>query len=111
MSRYIDADELIVKYKLFSTLEYNHMRMPISWALAYECFLCDLEMQPIADVVEVKHGEWITKCIASSSSGFEWYMHTCSNCGDFYKTVLPDGYKYCHNCGAKMDGERRADDE
>lgn len=75
-----------------------------------ESLLCFM-YKPTADVVEVRHGEWISKCIAISSSGFEWYMHTCSNCGDFYKTVLPNGYKYCHNCGAKMDGERKESDE
>ena len=66
-------------------------------------------MQPTADVVEVKHGEWLKT---------DAYPHRvyCSLC---YKTYVTneeiirgrsDGYptycreaKYCPHCGAKMD--------
>lgn len=57
-----------------------------------------------ADVVEVRHGEWIPitdeptplrEC--AILSGYE-----CSECGRYEKEKQP----YCH-CGAKMDGERK----
>lgn len=106
--RYIDADKIEYREtkRIYDGYDSEGSEYYKHEPIAYKS---DIDEIPTADVVEVRHGEWITKCIASSSSGFEWYMHTCSNCGDFYKTVLPDGYKYCHNCGAKMDGERKDD--
>lgn len=49
-------------------------------------------------------GEWNTECIASTSGGFDWYSHGCSNCGHYYKTVVPIGYDYCPNCGMLKKG-------
>lgn len=51
---------------------------------------------PTADVVEVKHGEWI-----SLHNGY----YKCSCCGTYWKLVgTPElnGMYYCLNCGAKM---------
>ena len=48
---------------------------------------------PAADVVAVKHGRWISKRIG--------WVH-CSECNmanDIRR------FRYCPNCGAKMDGE------
>lgn len=65
---------------------------------------------PTADVVEVKHGEWI---IETREIGVELcYRGICSVCG---RTVAGRKTKdilelpYCH-CGAKMDGGK-ADNE
>jgi len=49
-----------------------------------------------ADVVEVKHGEWISEC--------EPY-YECSECHHWF--YLYQYMNYCPNCGAKMDGERK----
>lgn len=58
---------------------------------------------PAADVAEVKHGKWIEK---------ETYLGTyydCSICGESFCFIegspTDNLYKYCPNCGAKMDGE------
>ena len=51
---------------------------------------------PIADAVEVVHGRW-------DRSGY------CSEC-NFWTCYCGD-YHYCPNCGAKMDGERKDNDE
>ena len=54
--------------------------------------------QPTADVQEVRHGEWIEKPYLLGTSNF------CSLCGENYG--MPHGkYKFCPNCGAKMDKE------
>lgn len=53
---------------------------------------------PTADVVEVKHGEWI------HIGGDEW---CCSHCGEVVTTEGSWEHpkkKYCNECGAKMDG-------
>ena len=61
-----------------------------------------IDEMPAADVVPVKHGHWI-----SLDDYFEDAQ--CSECGD--ALVIGDCsfndfcecYKYCPNCGAKMD--------
>lgn len=63
---------------------------------------------PAADVVEVRHGEWI-----ESTHWGEWY-YDCPFCDDGFAKrgrceTLPN---FCSNCGAKltgakMDGERK----
>lgn len=71
-----------------------------------EAFLANWEM--VSADVEVKHGHWFF---------VEYEYFTCSECGDSYyigsestaqtKEMLRNGeyHKYCHNCGARMDGE------
>lgn len=65
----------------------------------------DEEHFPSADVVEVKHSRW------ENISGFD----VCNICGTSpaYCEPKPNNKKgyppYCHNCGAKMDGERKED--
>lgn len=57
---------------------------------------------PSADVVEVKHGEWI-----SLHNGY----YKCSCCGMSWKlTGTPEinGMYYCLNCGAKMQLDEEA---
>ena len=65
-----------------------------------------IDEMPAADVVPVKHGHWI-----SLDDYFEDAQ--CSECGD--ALVIGDCsfndfcecYKYCPNCGAKMDEKER----
>lgn len=55
----------------------------------------------VADVVEVKHGEWVHEHI---SDGYAWVM--CSECGTtVHKILINNRMNYCPNCGAKMDLE------
>ena len=49
--------------------------------------------QPTADVVEVKHGEWI--CLEQ-----EIGLYECSLCNH---KMLRSKSNFCPNCGAKMD--------
>ena len=55
---------------------------------------------PAADVVEVRHGEWIRhkeNCL----------YNRCSICS--YEHCREDNY--CPNCGARMDAERECEEE
>lgn len=99
MSRYIDADEL-VRY-----MEERQERLKDDeslWELSVvETFLGRASS---ADVVEVKHGEWI---YGESEEGHDGYR--CSECGEFipweYDEYDVDFIKeahYCPNCGARM---------
>ena len=92
MSRYIDPDELLKS-------------LPDD--LPYKASVKRVLMQaPTADVVEVRHGEWIEK-----DDGWGGVLYTCSACGCDWTTIdgtpFENNMRYCPECGAKMDGERK----
>lgn len=61
---------------------------------------------PAADVVDVRHGEWIDKPTGAYGRMQSW----CSACGKHSGIggIESNRHKpYCPNCGAKMDGERK----
>ena len=65
------------------------------------CSGCN-HFKPTADVVEVRHGEWVVKKLNNPFYESKKAPH-CSECN--YMCFIR--YDYCPNCGAKMDGERR----
>lgn len=65
----------------------------------------EIERTPAEDVVEVRHGEW--KYNRGQAPSEKAYF--CSLCAYGESDYGRD--KYCPNCGAKMDGERRTDNE
>ena len=75
-----------------------------------DCIARDISELPAADVAEVVHGEWLR-------SDDDWNSLTtiqCSCCGEEWCFETDDdvsllNYKYCPNCGARMDGGK--DDE
>lgn len=94
MSRYIDKDKLLERMDDISAYYEEDREVKDEMiALVYD-FLT-------ANVEEVRHGEWLPTGIC----------HACSEC-DFYvyNTAFEEpafyhqGYHYCPNCGAKMDG-------
>lgn len=88
MARYIDADKLIAEY------DRVHIGPPGGARKL-------MEEAPTADVVEVKHGEWIHTDNANRWTGKD----ECSECT--YHTWDREDlshYNYCPHCGAKMDG-------
>ena len=62
-----------------------------------DCIARDISDLPAADVAEVVHGRW-----APTEYPFMNECEDCSSCG--YRTLYGNGYDYCPNCGAKMDG-------
>lgn len=60
-----------------------------------------------ADVVEVRHGHWITEDEAIRMDRFD-LAYTCSICGHCdWDCTESENFNFCPNCGAKMDGERK----
>ena len=60
---------------------------------------------PAADVVEVRHGEWF---LLDECANEGVYCSVCTK--KVYRTEYANQKlksKYCPNCGAKMDGERK----
>ena len=89
MNRYINADALL---KHFDSAEQVGFGI-IETQLAKEL----IQDEPTADVVEVVHSEW--KRISHAK------IYECSVCGQTVMTDDIDCYSFCHNCGAKMDGD------
>ena len=100
--RFIDADKLALKWMIASPKQRETFRQII-------------DEEPTADVEEVKHGEWIRHepnpekmrdfhnqgiGVVMAENSIYW---TCSICGDW---GVPHN-KYCRECGAKMDGEKK----
>ena len=53
---------------------------------------------PAADVAPVVHGEWRAKIMKDIGTHTVYWCSKC-NCCSYFR------YKYCPNCGAKMDGD------
>ena len=63
-----------------------------------------IKSAPIADVQEIKHGEW--KSFDSEDTLYgSYYCSACAHGQDIGMVIpLTTEFKYCPNCGAKMDG-------
>lgn len=57
-----------------------------------------IEAIPAADVVPVVHARWVN---------YSPVTIKCSRCGHVIHDWRYSECKYCPNCGAKMDGERK----
>lgn len=70
------------------------------WRQALEC----LAFLPSADVVEVRHGQFIgTEYDGYADGNPVYYEWICSECGCVFEDDEPK-MNFCPNCGAKMDG-------
>ena len=92
MVRYTNYDDLIEKW---NSLGFNEISR-IHKVNAFNHFIKNL---PIADVAEVKHGEWIY-----AKTYYTADECNCSLCGQLMTTASNVRMNYCPNCGAKMDG-------
>lgn len=56
------------------------------------------------DAVPVRHGQWIR--VYSRPGVFKYLGWTCDQCGQRTgNEYAPQWYKFCPNCGARMDGD------
>ena len=56
------------------------------------------------DAVQVRHGRWIR--VYSRPGVFKYLGWTCDQCGQRNgNEYAPQWYKFCPNCGARMDGK------
>jgi rubrerythrin len=82
---YIEREKYVKLNDIIETLEHE-------WG--YEGMREDLYNLPAADVVEVKHGEWIKKSTC---------VYKCSLCvGLAFMDFNGEPCRYCPSCGAKM---------
>ena len=91
--RLIDANAL--KKKLYKPFNWNNSPEEIQEQSDFNYFDVMIDAAPTIDAVPVVHGRW------------EWTLSgwCCSVC---YKKSMVEAVafaKYCHRCGAKMDGK------
>lgn len=100
MAEYIDRDALIADIdeeiehdsKMYTREQNYYIEKGLRIARR------DIQSAPVADVAEVRHGEWI---LHKDGSG------TCNQCRITQKNVwdYDNHQNYCGHCGAKMDGK------
>lgn len=86
MTRYIDADALIGALHNHAFLEGDDR------SICYNI----IQKQPTVDAVPVKHGKWMSYCPETS---------VCSACSFILSDWIVNKFRYCPNCGARMDEE------
>ena len=89
MIEYIERERLLLEIENDRHLNWTNSEAENQADLDFDCFIETIKAQPIADVVEVKHGKWI-----KSKN-----QRTCSECGYFYFSTNVNT-NYCPNCGA-----------
>lgn len=97
MAEYIDRGTTIAKLTALDVIKPNATMVGAKRLLA--------EI-PTADVAPVVHGRWepcFEPCFGENCR-CRWNFGKCSNCGQEYYAQAINHYKYCPNCGAKMDG-------
>ena len=66
--------------------------------------ICALEINsiPVADVAPVRHGRWVDRIVDENEVIQPWMKrYYCSEC---LEGGNQSWFKFCPNCGAKMDG-------
>ena len=68
--------------------------------------------QPVVDAAPVVHGQWEKRCVdgIEGSAIDTWQSAQCSHCGKYHTMTFLyyfDDFRYCPNCGAKMDGSEQ----
>lgn len=115
MSRYIDIEPLMTPDNIVEEREDTGID-ELPYKIRYGLNIDVIRNAPTADVVEVRHGEWVVDAYKGDEIvRIPYVVHEhnepyCSLCGTY---ALLDGKEdyvpsnFCPRCGAKMDGERR----
>lgn len=98
MSRYIDED--LVNFKLKQICDKSNTSYGIQFGGRAKDFAQLTDDIPTADVAEVKCGKWADAYMSNVK------YHRCTGCGEYVEDVCFGAfvYKYCPNCGARMEG-------
>lgn len=104
MPRLISADRLEADmYHNAFEIDTDLQKWDSGCWIRYKMFENVIDAQPTVEAEPIRHGRWIRyEALNGIDVGCE-----CSICG-FHSNVYDSrfGYKYCPNCGAKMDGEK-----
>ena len=86
------------KYAAANPLDYNEK------AILAEC-LAAVKNTPTIEAEPVRHGQWKYTLYDRVGTLTTDGDLMCINCGERFFRVIGTWYKYCPNCGAKMDGD------
>lgn len=79
------------------------------------CGVCDVlddvEAAPAADVAPVKHGYWVGEYDGYADGNPCYDTWHCSECGWECDDDEEPTWKFCPNCGAKMDESLEGEDD
>lgn len=103
--RLVDADKLMERFRIVA-----QSGGPVVYHVSDICATIEDEAaeEPV-DAAPVVHGRWVDRYCGR----YDNPLYECSECKEkatytaLYDQVLSD---YCPNCGAKMDGERKDDE-
>lgn len=92
--RLIDADKLLEDIHTINYADYNN----------YSDTFDFIDNAPTIEAEPVKHGKWVYTVLCDCNLS----EVKCSNCDydvvtETYKAVKMSEFKYCPNCGAKME--------
>jgi rubrerythrin len=103
----IIMDEYIKKQDIYDELSKDYDYLTNYGKSYVNATIRMIKAIPAADVVEVRHGEWLERHRGQKSPEGYFYWNApetifiCSECGRVEKQKKP----YCPLCGAKMDGK------
>ena len=103
MAEYIEREALMRRIKEIHCSECNSYHGARCRACWVDDTLGYIDCEPCADVSQARHGkwlEWFPGDCALIMTGEEM-LYRCSSCDAKYSDA--EGYKYCPNCGAKME--------
>ena len=83
-------------------IERNKLLHKIRWASDPEDCVMIAKRMPAADVAPVRYGRWVDRIVDENEVIQPWMKrYYCSECLD---GVNQSWFKFCPNCGARMDG-------
>ena len=98
-------DEYIKRQALLDAVPPTEEDKQISLYGAVADFIVMVNATPAADVAPVVHGSWDGSADGYADGELVYDMWNCSVCGfDADGADEKPAWKYCPNCGAKMDG-------
>ena len=91
----------ILEEHMTKTAQSGNKLMKFVYLMAKDHAIDYLNIMPTADVVEVRHGEWVQDVYDKMMD-----IYRCSCCETSWSVIDNDmeRFNYCPNCGAKMDG-------
>ena len=97
MAEYIKREDIVAKFQ-----KLKDKCKSLKNAIYLDGVIAVLDSIPAADVAEVRHGRWEFPIFADSDNELDPRVK-CSECGEIEMAFAR--WKYCPNCGAKMEGE------
>lgn len=101
MQRLIDADA--IEFPDANYWEETHEDEDYGYGMGVGDCIEIIEKMPTIDAEPVRHGKWLDD--GQYDNFFPHHEWRCSECGEHVLEIGDPWFKYCPNCGARMDEE------